>query len=135
MNQFTIIGNVTSDIEIKALQTGMKIANFSVAVSDGKNKEGKEKTNFFNCTAFDKTATVLENYVKKGHKLCVMGKMEHQTYINKDGKTQSAYKVIVNQIEMLTTKAQAESISSSQPKVVTQEVEKLPEIDTGSMPF
>jgi single-strand DNA-binding protein len=138
MNQFTIIGTMVKDPEIKSTPTGMKVAEYSVAVSDGKDKQGNQKTNFFNCVAYDKTATVLENYVKKGHKICIMGKMEHQTYKNKEGKTQSSYKVITNQIEMLTTKAQAEAMTSSQPRVSNDDVIPvldLPVIETGSMPF
>jgi single-strand DNA-binding protein len=147
MNKIILIGNITKDIEVRATATGLKTASFSLAINEGKDKNGQEQVQYFNCTAFDKTADVMEKYCKKGHKICVEGKLKNRSWDDKEtGQKRYATDITVNNIEMLTSKVDAERIAnnsqsdeptSSRPTVAKSN--DLPEIDVNSinvqMPF
>ena len=85
INSVTICGNITRDIEIKTGQSGKNYCNFTVALNNGK------ETDFINCTAFEKTADYLGNYIKKGDKVVVNGSIKTRTWENQSGKQTMTY--------------------------------------------
>ena len=80
MQKTFIIGNITKDIELRYTKDNKAIAKFSVAVSRQFNKD---KTDFFNCTAFGKTAEFVNTYFGKGRKIAIIGRMESDKYEEK----------------------------------------------------
>lgn len=92
MNSLNIIGRITATPELK-VSNNTKYTRFSVAV---KRIFAKDTTDFFNCTAFGKTAEIICEYVKKGQQIGVTGRIEFNT---KDGKTY--HSVQVEQVEFL----------------------------------
>jgi single-strand DNA-binding protein len=89
-NSVTLIGNITRDIELKALPTGMKIANFSIATNrTWKDKTGakKDETEFHNLVAFGRTAEVIQQYCHKGDQILVDGRIHTSSW---DDKTSGA---------------------------------------------
>ncbi len=141
------IGNLTKDPEIRSTQSGLKTASFSLAINDGKDKNGQEQVQYFNFSAFDKQAEIFEKYVKKGHKVMVVGRLKNESWDKPDGTKAYSVKVTVSEIELLTTKAEAEKISAMQPadsfsdspKPKPKPMQDLPEIDISNinvqMPF
>lgn len=96
MNNVSLIGRLTRDVEVRYTQTTNKmVANFNLAV-DKRNKE----TNFFNCEAWGKTAELLEKYTKKGQQIGILGELDNDVY-EKDGKTITRTKVIVREITLI----------------------------------
>lgn len=93
-NTFAVAGNVGKDPEVKQLQNGKTLVNFSVA-----SKTGKDKTSWFNCTAFGKTAELVGQYVKKGSLIYVSGHVEIEKYEDK-----YYTKVIANTVNFLGAK-------------------------------
>lgn len=89
-----ILGNVGKQPEIRTTQNGKKVASFSVAVS-----EGKDKTTWFNCIAFEKTAGVVESYVSKGTKVLVQGRIATREY-EKDGATRYVWEVVADRLSL-----------------------------------
>lgn len=89
LNQISVAGNIGQDPDIKHLDNGTTIANFSLATSSymGKNPDGsaKEATQWHKCSAFGNVATIIEKFVKKGDKLFVTGEMRYRDYMNKEG--------------------------------------------------
>lgn len=86
MNRVELIGNVGKDPEIKTLESGMKVANFSIATSETfKDKQGEKQTNteWHNIVIWGKLADVVEKYVKKGDKLFVAGKIKTRKHEDK----------------------------------------------------
>ena len=67
MNKVIIIGRLTKDPEIRTTQTGKKVASFSLAVNEGKDSNGQEMVQFFNCSAWDRLAEIaeLQSYITK----------------------------------------------------------------------
>ena len=100
MNQVILIGNTTTDIEVKKTQNGKSVASFTLAVSQGKDKP----SDFINCVAWEKTAELLSQYVKKGHKVAVIGKVSTRSYEDKDGKKVYVTEILVREIEFLEQK-------------------------------
>ena len=111
MNKIILIGRLVKDPEIRSTATGKKVASFSIAVSDGKDQNGQEITQYFNCTAWEKKAEIVELYVKKGHKIAIVGKLQNRSWDAPDGTKKYATDILVSELEILTSKAEAESMS------------------------
>lgn len=153
MNKVFLIGNLTKDPEIRSTQGGKKVASFSIAVNDGKDAAGQDIVQYFNITAWDRTSDIVESYVKRGHKICIIGRLKNRSWDKPDGTKGYATDVTADQIELLTSRVEAERISQTQPATPTQpnqsspskpaqtsqQAPELPEIDIDSiniqMPF
>jgi len=101
LNHITIIGRVGKDPEVRVSAKGMAVASFSVATGEKRkdtNGFWKEETQWHRCTAFDKTAQFINNYVKKGAKVYVEGKVVYEEYLNKENVKVYSTKIIVNQL-------------------------------------
>lgn len=119
MNKVILIGNLTKDPEIKSTitqssSTPLKIASFSIAVNDRKGKDGTVKVQYFNLTAFDKVADIIERYIKKGHKICVTGSLNNQTWDKPNGEKGYATNITVSELEMLTSKIDADRLQAQE---------------------
>jgi single-strand DNA-binding protein len=123
MNKVFLIGNITKDPEIKTTSTGKKVASLSLAVSDGKDANGQNVSQFFNLKAWEKTAEIIEKYCQKGHKIGVVGKITTRKWEKEDGTTAYMTEILVNEIELLTSKSEAEKQKSK------TETDELPEIN------
>lgn len=94
MNRTILSGNLCNEPDVRMTQDGKKTASFTLAVARTKNE-----TDFIPCTAFDKIAEVFENYVKKGMKVVVLGKLNVKPYEDKQGNKRTYTSVIVNEVE------------------------------------
>lgn len=104
MNNVTMIGRLARDPEIRATQEGLAIAKWSLAV----DRRGKEqKADFFNCTAFGKTAEFAEHFLKKGTKIGIRGRLQNEEYTNKDGQKVTRTQIVVEEIDFCEAKRDA----------------------------
>ena len=92
LNHVCLDGRLTKDPEIRYTQSKKAAASFRLAV----NRDG-EGTDFLNCTAWDKTATFLEQYFKKGSRLILAGKVRSKEW-EKDGKKQYGMEIVADRI-------------------------------------
>ena len=107
MNVAIILGRLTRDPIIKAAQSGMAIARFTLAVN-GLNKKGqKQEADFINCVAFGKTAEAIGNYVYKGQRLLVEGRIQTGHYTDKNGETKSTTEIAVNRSEFVEKRSES----------------------------
>lgn len=104
MNSVNMVGRLTADLELKTKGQN-SYCQFSIAVDRGVSKE--KITDFFNCVAFNKTAEILSQYVKKGDQIAISGRMETS---KKDKITY--YNINVGSVTLLS---QGKN-NSSQPK-------------------
>ena len=104
INRVILIGNLTKDVDLKYLQSGTAIANFSIANNKSYkvNNEKKEEVSFFNCVAFSKLAEMLNEYCKKGNKIALEGRLKQETWTDQDGGKKSAVKIIVESVQFLS---------------------------------
>lgn len=98
-NKVQLIGNLTRDIELRHTQGGMQIAKFGMAIN--RKSKDKETTCYVDCTAFDKSAELLAQYVRKGSPLFVEGRLEFSTWEAKDGGKRSKLEVVVENFQFI----------------------------------
>jgi len=106
-NKVQLIGNLGNNPEIINLDSGKKIAKFSIATNESyKNAKGEkvEDTQWHNLVAWGKTAEIIENYVKKGNEIAIEGKLTHRSYDDKEGNKRYVSEIIVNELLMLGSK-------------------------------
>jgi single-strand DNA-binding protein len=107
MNKVILIGRLTRDAEIRRTQSDnpLLVASFSLAVDRRYKRDGQPDADFFNCSAFGKTAEVIEKYTSKGAKIAIEGSIQNDNYTDKNGVNHSTYRVIVDAIDFCETKA------------------------------
>jgi single stranded DNA-binding protein (ssb) len=97
MNNITLVGRLTKDLELKYGQSGKAYGKFSLAV---KRPHSKDEVDFINCVAFGKTAELIDKYLKKGSRVGIVGSLQMSRYeIN--GEKRTSYEVMVQNIEFL----------------------------------
>lgn len=108
MNKIILIGNLGRDPEMSYTQNGTAVTKFTLAVTRryGKSASGERETDWFNIVAWNQLAETCNNYLKKGQKVYVEGRLEQRKYTDKDGNPRTAIDVIINEMEMLTPKSQ-----------------------------
>jgi single-strand DNA-binding protein len=103
MNRVILIGRLTKDPEIRT-SGNYTIASFSIAVDRKFKRDGEPEADFFNCTAFNKTAELVEKYCKKGTKMVVEGRIQNDNY-EKDGVKHYGVKIMVDSLEFAESKS------------------------------
>ena len=106
-NKVQLIGRLGQTPEVKKLDSGKTVANFSLATSDKyKNAKGEliENTEWHNLVAWGKTAEIIEKYVKKGNEIAIEGKLTNRSWEDKDGNKRYATEVLVNEILLMGSK-------------------------------
>ena len=104
VNKVIIVGNCGKDPETRYLPSGVAVTNISIATSeswkDKQTGEKKEATEWHNIVFFGKVAEIAAEYLKKGSKVYVEGKLKTDKY-DKEGVTHYSTKIIANQMQML----------------------------------
>jgi single-strand DNA-binding protein len=106
-NKVQLIGNLGMNPEIKNLDSGKKLAKFSIATNESyKNAKGDkvEETQWHNLIAWGKTADIIEKYLQKGNEVAIEGKLTNRSYDDKDGNKRYITEIVVNEILMLGSK-------------------------------
>lgn len=96
MNLVAIIGNLTSDPELRYTPTGRAVCTFRVAVS----RPGGEHADFFNVVAWERQAEVCSEYLVKGRRVGVEGRLHHTTWEVEDGK-RSKVEIVASRVQLL----------------------------------
>ena len=106
-NKVQLIGNVGNAPETKTLESGKKVANFSLATNEFyKNSEGEkvQNTQWHNIVAWGKIAEIVEKYVGKGKEVAIEGKLTSRSYETETGEKRYVTEVVADEILLLGTK-------------------------------
>ena len=129
MNKVILMGRLTKDPEIRVSQSQTHIARFSIAVDRRfKDKDGNQETDFFNCTAFGKLAEFAEKYLKKGIKVIVSGRLQNDSFTNREGQKVTVTGIVLDEIEFCEKKP-AEPTPEEKTEwaaIVSMDQEELP---------
>lgn len=106
MNVAIILGRLTRDPVIKASQSGMTIARFTLAVNRLNKKGQNQEADFISCVAFGKTAEAIGNYVYKGKRLLVEGRIQTGSYTSKSGEKKFTTEISVNRAEFIEKRSE-----------------------------
>ncbi len=108
LNKVMLIGRVTKDPEVRTLQTGQAVASFSIATNrQWKDAQGQrqEKAEFHNLVAWRKLAEIVQQYVKKGMRIYVEGRMETRSWDDPSGQKKYRTEVVLDNMIMLDSKS------------------------------
>jgi len=108
MNVVILIGNLVRDPEKSVTGTGMTVARFTLAINRYSKKSGSDSADFIRVTAFEKQAELALQYLTKGRKVAVEGRIQTGDYTDKDGKKVYTTDVIANRVEFLDRKEQGD---------------------------
>jgi len=106
VNKVTLLGNVGKDPEIRSTPSGVIVASLTLATSDRqKDAQGnwQDRTEWHNLKAFNRTAEIVRDYVKKGAKLYIEGKITTNSWDDKEtGQKRYRTEILVNELVLLT---------------------------------
>lgn len=105
VNKVFLLGNVGKDPEIRSTAGGTMVASFSLATADRqKDAQGNwvDKSEWHNLVAFNRTAEIIRDYVKKGTQLYIEGKIQTRSWDDKDsGQKKYRTEILVNEMTLL----------------------------------
>src|ERR1700728_2573932 len=118
VNKVFLLGNVGKDPEIRATAGGMTIASFTLATADRqKDSTGNwaDKTEWHNLVAFQRTAEIVRDYVKKGTQLYIEGKIQTRSWDDKEsGQKKYRTEILVNDLQLLGGRGEGAGSGSSE---------------------
>lgn len=102
MNRVVLIGRLVRDPELKYTPgTGTAVATFSIAVDRRFSKNGQKEADFIRIVAWGKTAELVAQYMSKGRKIGVSGRIQTNSYETKDGEKRTSFDVVAEEVEFL----------------------------------
>jgi len=127
INKIVLIGNVGRDPDVHTTSAGTKVAHFSVATSRRVPKNGsfEERTEWHRLTLWDRLAQLAEDYIRKGDRLYVEGRMEYDSY-ERNGVTIPSAEIAVREIVLLGGARVAASDADDEGKQQDKEDDDLP---------
>ena len=134
MNNVSLIGRLTKDVEERRTQNGTAVASFTLAVDRRKKEDGAD---FIPCIAWDKAAETIAKYVHKGDLFAVTGHIQTRSY-EKDGRMNYVTEVVTTSFQFLERKRE---MSSDGPSVQNNSnldngwVNTRNDIDSSDLPF
>ena len=119
INRVMVSGNVTRDPELRQTANGTAVLNFGLAVNDRRKNpqtdEWEDYANFFECSMFGNRANTMSQYVAKGMKVVIEGKLRYSQW-EKDGQKRSSVKVVVEEVVLMNRRGQQDAGQQGQSK-------------------
>lgn len=146
MNRIILLGRLVRDPDIKATNAGMIVCRFTLAVDRPRRKGQQEKeTDFINCVAFGKTGEIIGDYVSKGQRLLVEGRLQTGNYTDKNGIKRYNADVFIDHSEFVEKRSESTTQGSYQSGAQNAStggferfgtvVNEPPEMEQGEIPF
>jgi single-strand DNA-binding protein len=112
VNRVILVGRLGSDPEIRETNSGVSVANFSLATDETfKNREGEKqkRTEWHRLVLWDKLAKIAQDYLHKGDLVYVEGKIQSRQFEDASGTRKTATEIVVSNLNMLSTKPKVKS--------------------------
>ena len=130
VNKVILIGNLGKDPEVRKLESGATVANFSIATSDTYNDkstgERKEITDWHDIVVWRGLAEVVEKYVKKGMKVYVEGRLKKRSWQDKEGQTRYTTEVLADNMTILS-RLESNPSSANLPDYSSKDTTQMPD--------
>lgn len=129
-----ILGRLGRDPEVRSTTNGKKVANFSLATDSGYGEN--RATDWHNCSAWEKSADIVERFVRKGDLLMVEGRLTYRKYTNKQGADVTAAEVQVDRVTLMPKAGSSESPQSADQRARARgSAESAPQAADDDIPF
>lgn len=143
VNKVILVGNLGKDPEIRVLESGTKVATFSLATTesykDRNSGERVDKTEWHNIVLWRALADIAERFLKKGNQVYLEGKLQTRSYDDKDGNTRYTTEIVGQNMTMLGSRSTEGSSSPSPAAGNSQPAEMKSDLaaddDTDDLPF
>ncbi len=145
INQVILMGNLTRDPELRTTPNGQSVCSFSIAVNrswQGQDGQTQEAVDFFDVTAWAKLGELVNQYLSKGRKCLVMGRLSQRSW-EKDGQKHNKVEVVATDVTFLdgggqsggaSNSSSSDSSSKKSDDVVIEDIDDKP-IDLSEIPF
>lgn len=150
-NQVIIMGNLTRDPEVRTIPSGQSVCSFSLAVNrswTGSDGQTQESVDFFDIVAWGKLGELVGQYLRKGRKALVVGRLQTRTWDAQDGSKRKATEIVASDVTFLdgggaagtgmsdtTATAQPAAALGKQEDVVVDDIDDDKPIDLSEIPF
>lgn len=107
MNHVQLIGNLGANPQVKFIQTGKKVANFSIAITEKikqKNGQTLKNTQWHKVVAWGALAQIAEQFLQKGSKVTVDGKLSNRTFVDANGKKHVQTEIVAKELLIMNDK-------------------------------
>ena len=120
VNKVILLGHLGKDPESKVLESGRRVTTFSLATTERAYKtasgtEIPERTEWHNVVAWNAAAEIAANYLKKGSKVYIEGKLKNRSYTDNTGAKRYVTEVFVDQLELIDSRKPADPATNSDP--------------------
>ena len=135
INNVTLVGRLTKDVELKYTPANQAVAQFTLAVNRTfKNANGERESDFINCVIWRNSAENFANWAKKGALIGITGRIQTRNYENQQGQRVYVTEVIAENFQMLESRNQQQGQQQAQPQQATQQQAKQPDPFAGGAP-
>lgn len=101
LNTIAIVGRLTREPELYTGKDEFRVVNFSLAFNQGTNPDGSENTGFIDCKSYSKLADSLAEWLSKGDKVAITGRLVEEKFLRKDGSKGSKHCIVVDGVEFI----------------------------------
>ena len=111
VNKVILIGNLGKDPEVKYTPSGTPVAKFSLATNErykDKSGEWQDRTEWHNIVAWQRLAEIVGEYVKKGQKLYIEGRIQTRSWEDKDGQKKYMTEIVANDLVLLSGRGEGD---------------------------
>jgi single-strand DNA-binding protein len=119
-NRVQLIGRLGQDPEVKTLESGKKVTNFTMATNEtfkGVDGNKTEETTWHNIVAWNGLAEISSKYLKKGKEVCIEGRISYRTYTDKNGVPKSVTEIVASDLVLLSSGGVARAELPAEGKV------------------
>lgn len=114
INSVVLMGRLTAEPELRSTTSGISITRFTIAVNRY-SKDGEDKADFINITAWRKTAEIVSKYFRKGSMIAVQGSIQTDTYTDREGNKRYSFQVVANNVSFCGSKAETYQAENETP--------------------
>jgi len=144
-NKVILIGNLTRDVELRYTPNGTAIAKFGLATNrtfkDNVTGENKQEVMFIDITVFGRSAEVANQYLAKGRRVLVEGRLVYDQWVDSSGQKRSKHSIVAERLQFMDSKASVDEGMSANYTAPNQEMpqknQDIPsiDIDDDELPF
>ena len=143
LNKIFIMGRLTRDPELRTTPNGYTVCDFTIAVNRRRSSQQQQQAgqqgdaDFFRITAWRQLGENCAKYLSKGRKVFVTGPLSARTYQSQDGSTRVSLEVTADDVEFLSSRADAEAMGSAPANTagVTATSSGFTAVETDELPF
>ena len=114
MNKVTLVGRMAKDMELKQTSTGKAVGSFTVAVDRRFKRDGQPTADFFNVVAWNKPAELISQYLHKGDRIALNGRLQTRSYDAKDGTRKYITEIILEEFDFIGSKNDHQQVPKPQ---------------------